>query len=368
MRHRSAFIARTKMQSTTRSRIARWSRVTKAGGILVLLSAGMFAQAVPSVDELVNKHMAALGGAEKVHAIQSIKVSGRVIGPRDMEIPVVLYVKAGSMRREMTALGKSLIEAFDGTDLWRLDSITGSGEPKKGSEAELQRARDSDEGGLMSDLAEYKAKGATLELTGNDDVRGRPAYKLKYVSKHGYVKYIDLDAETFLECKSTTARRESERDTGHVVYPSDYRPEAGIMMPHSLEMENEGAAAMKMVLDKIETNVPMDDSLFKFPAVSAASAPPESLAKIPPGALVVRVTQNGYEPARLEFPANKSVTIAFTRESASGCGTEVMFPTLKIRKALPLGETVLVDLPPQPIGEIGFSCGMGMLRGTIVAR
>jgi plastocyanin domain-containing protein len=89
---------------------------------------------------------------------------------------------------------------------------------------------------------------------------------------------------------------------------------------------------------------------------------------IPPGTLRVRVTQHGYDPAKLEIPANQPVTLAFTRESLAACGAEVVFPSLSIRKALPLGETILVSLPPQHAGEIGFSCGMGMLRGMVVAR
>ncbi len=125
---------------------------------------------------------------------------------------------------------------------------------------------------------------------------------------------------------------------------------------------------MKLVFDRVEANLTMEDSLFKFPVVSAAGAPEKALAKIPPGALHVRVTRHGYDPAKLEFPANQPVTLAFTRESSSGCGSEVVFLSLSIRKALPLGETVLVSLPPQSAGEIGFSCGMGMLRGTIIAR
>src|SRR5262249_28110214 len=84
---------------------------------------------------------------------------------------------------------------------------------------------------------------------------------------------------------------------------------------------------------------------------------------IPPDALPIRVTPHGYEPPRVEIPVNAPLTLAFTRESSPNCGSEVLFPLLGIRKALPVGETVLVQLPAQPAGEISFSCGMGMYRG-----
>jgi hypothetical protein len=100
------------------------------------------------------------------------------------------------------------------------------------------------------------------------------------------------------------------------------------------------------------------------PAASVETAP----VAIPKGAIRVMVTQQGYQPARLQIPSDKPVTLAFTRESEPNCGSEVVFPKLNIRTALPLGQTILVQLPAQAAGEMAFSCGTGMFRGMIVAR
>jgi len=88
----------------------------------------------------------------------------------------------------------------------------------------------------------------------------------------------------------------------------------------------------------------------------------------PAGAIAIRVTQHGYDPASLEIPAGRPVTLAITRDGAPNCGSEIVFPALAIRRKLPLGETVLVSLPAQPKSELAFSCGMGMYRGMLVAR
>jgi plastocyanin domain-containing protein len=106
-----------------------------------------------------------------------------------------------------------------------------------------------------------------------------------------------------------------------------------------------------------------------FVVDAAAAAPAATAAEIiPEGAIRILVTQHGYQPARLEVPAGKPLTLAITRTSEPNCGSEIVFPSLKIREALPLGRTVLVQLPAQEAGEIAFSCGMGMFRGMIVAR
>lgn len=80
----------------------------------------------------------------------------------------------------------------------------------------------------------------------------------------------------------------------------------------------------------------------------------------------IRITQRGYEPARLEIPAHRAVTLAFTCDQSPNWGAEV--PSLGLRRKIPLGETVQVDLPAQPKSELTFSCGMGMFRGMLMVR
>jgi Cu+-exporting ATPase len=50
------------------------------------------------------------------------------------------------------------------------------------------------------------------------------------------------------------------------------------------------------------------------------------------------------------------------------CGTEVVFPSLNIRRALPLNEPVVIEFTPQKLGDIAFACGMNMLHGTVIVQ
>ncbi|MEQ1646291.1 MAG: cupredoxin domain-containing protein, partial [Pyrinomonadaceae bacterium] len=58
--------------------------------------------------------------------------------------------------------------------------------------------------------------------------------------------------------------------------------------------------------------------------------------------------------------------LAFYRADSENCGGEVVFAKQKIRKKLPVGETVLVEFTPTEAGEIAFACGMDMLRGKLI--
>jgi RND family efflux transporter MFP subunit len=111
------------------------------------------------------------------------------------------------------------------------------------------------------------------------------------------------------------------------------------------------------------------------PAPAVAAPPPASPAQRSPGApdvkpetVQVTVTKAAFEPSELAMRAGRPLRIVFTRRDEDTCATEVVVPSLGIRKALPLGKPVTIDLPPQAAGSVAFMCGMDMLRGAIVVK
>ena len=82
----------------------------------------------------------------------------------------------------------------------------------------------------------------------------------------------------------------------------------------------------------------------------------------------VVIGDQSYEPEKLSLRAGVPARVTFTRTSDKTCGTEVVVPSLNIKRALPLNVPVVVELPPSNPGHIKFACGMGMLEGTVVVR
>ena len=108
------------------------------------------------------------------------------------------------------------------------------------------------------------------------------------------------------------------------------------------------------------------------PRPGAAPGPPEPVVAAP-GAQAVQsaeivVTEQGFEPAKVTLRAGAPARLAFTRTTDNTCGTEVVFPSLGIRRALPLNEPVIIDFMPEKAGDIAFACGMNMLKGVIVVQ
>jgi len=80
------------------------------------------------------------------------------------------------------------------------------------------------------------------------------------------------------------------------------------------------------------------------------------------------VTQKGFEPDRVSLRAGVPARLTFVRTTDQTCGTEVVIPSLSVRRALPLNESVVIEFTPSKSGEIAFACGMNMLKGVVVVQ
>ena len=80
------------------------------------------------------------------------------------------------------------------------------------------------------------------------------------------------------------------------------------------------------------------------------------------------VVQGGYSPAVVKAKAGQPVRLVFDRRETSGCSEEVVFPDFGVRTYLPSGQRTTIEITPPRAGRYGFTCGMGMLRGTLIAE
>jgi plastocyanin domain-containing protein len=80
----------------------------------------------------------------------------------------------------------------------------------------------------------------------------------------------------------------------------------------------------------------------------------------------IAVGSTGYTPDRVKAKVGQEVVLVFTRTTDQTCGTEVVIPSENDRTvALPLNQPTEVHITPKEKGEVGFTCGMKMFKGTI---
>lgn len=99
-----------------------------------------------------------------------------------------------------------------------------------------------------------------------------------------------------------------------------------------------------------------------------AAAAPAREGGEPVHATTIIVSERGFEPAQVRVAAGVLTRITFLRTTEKTCGTEVVFPSLGVRRALPLNEPVAIEFTPARGREVAFTCGMQMLHGTVLVQ
>ncbi|HYN09785.1 MAG TPA: efflux RND transporter periplasmic adaptor subunit [Vicinamibacterales bacterium] len=105
-----------------------------------------------------------------------------------------------------------------------------------------------------------------------------------------------------------------------------------------------------------------------LPPPVATAAPPTDRSSETPARVEIAATKEGFVPARVTVAVGVPIDLVFTRRAEATCATEVVVPSMQVKKALPLNTPVVVRLTPTKSGEIAFACGMDMFRGTVVVR
>jgi plastocyanin domain-containing protein len=84
--------------------------------------------------------------------------------------------------------------------------------------------------------------------------------------------------------------------------------------------------------------------------------------------VTVALTEKGYQPVSLKLRRGIPAQVTFIRKVSATCGTQVTIPEYNIKRDLPLNEPVSVSFTPSKSGTFTFSCGMGMIRGSLIIR
>jgi outer membrane lipoprotein-sorting protein len=245
----------------------RLFRVLPVTLAVLLFTSGLYAQAPavaqPTVDEIVAKNLKAKGGAEKLKGMQTMQMSGRAT-LQGMDVSMKIYSKRPNMtRQEVKLQDKTIVSAYDGSTAWWINPLAGIDQAQELSGAQADSLKDqADFDGVLTD---YKAKGSTVELVGIENIEGRKAYHLKVTKKSGQVQHYFLDADSGIDLRVQTTLEQGGQQMSITSDLSNYQEVNGVMVPFSMKQSMNGMPLMQMTVDKVEFNLPIDDTLFKMP-------------------------------------------------------------------------------------------------------
>jgi hypothetical protein len=201
-------------------------------GFLILgLVFAQFAQG-QTVDEIISKHIDALGGKEKLSKIQNRIMEGS-LNYQGNEIALTFtQVNNKLTRQDIDVSGMHGFDMLTDKDGWIYMPFFGQQkpDPKSAEEVKLNQA-DLDIAGPMVD---YAAKGHKAELIGKETIEGKSCYHIKMTLAGGKIVHFYLDAETYLIARASEKRMVNGQETDAQIDYADYKDVEGVKMPYSL--------------------------------------------------------------------------------------------------------------------------------------
>ena len=243
--------------------------------VLTIVFLSPLAQA-QSLAEIIKNNLEAKGGIEKINAFKTGKMTGKMM-MQTFEMPYTMWFKKpNQVKMEMVFQGAAMIMAYDGSIAWQISPFTGSTDAQEltGDQADLLK----DSGEMLDEaFIDYEKKGHKIEFIGKEDLEGTQVFKLRLTRKDGQVTDYFLDAENFIEIKTSTTRKKQDGTEIKIdTILGDYKPVAGVMMPHSLNI-SVNQMSTGLTLEAVEPNVELAGDFFSMPPKK--SEPPAEEAK-----------------------------------------------------------------------------------------
>ncbi len=227
------------------------------------------AGAVPTADQILDRYVAALGGAAAIGKISS-RIEKGSIDAGGHETPIEVFAKAPTMRMSaMHASGGDSITAFDGTAGW-LGNI--GRPPRDMVGAEIDAARLDADFHFATHLKEVFTR---FRLGPPDKVDDRPVYTVVGIREGQPPVRLYFDEASGMLLRLTRyADTPVGRNPTQIDY-ADYREIDGIKVPFRWTLAR-AAGRFTIQIKEVQQNVPIDDAKFAKPQTAVGSDAPLS--------------------------------------------------------------------------------------------
>ncbi|MCL4813030.1 MAG: hypothetical protein KJ061_11115 [Vicinamibacteraceae bacterium] len=233
---------------------------------VVVLAAASVAAQTPSAREIVDRHLAARGGAEKLRAVKALRMKGEVAA-RGMSSPMTITIKRPNLvRQELEVQGQTIVQAFDGRRGWLVNPIVGMKTPTEVPAPPGSEQRNQFDGLLL----DFEQRGTKVEVVGREAVNGVETWHLRATPAQGPPQDLFVDANTGLEVKTTVRLEQGGESIEIETFFDDYREVGGIKLPYRIRVVAAGETQQEMTFESIEVLDDVDDSVFQMPRPSGA--------------------------------------------------------------------------------------------------
>lgn len=212
-----------------------------------------------SLSEIVKNYSAAIK-YDKLAGVTSIKITGKM-SAMGMDLPMVLYMKnPNKIKVTYSINGQDMVSAFDGEKGYTMNPMTGSTSPVELSGEQLKQVQQNN---IFSNQVLSYFKNGQLTLEGSENVNNKPAFKLK-ASAGTTPMYLYIDKSSYMLVKTSGTVEQMGTPMNVDTFMTDYVEVNGVVLPKKTSAMSNGMEAAVITFDKIEVNIPLEDSFFKM--------------------------------------------------------------------------------------------------------
>jgi len=215
-----------------------------------------------TADEVITKHIEAIGGLENWKKVTSLVQTG-TMAVQGMNIDVVnTIVHNKGSRQDINIMGMNNYVIITPTAGWSYMPVQQKTEVEPMTEEQVKQGQDALD--IQGSLVDYKAKGHAVELLGKEDVDGTECFKLKVTKKDGGVETNFIDPKTYYIVKSTQVKKADGQEAEVSYSFSNFTklPE-GIVVPMGMTVPLGPGFNADFTIAKVEVNKAIDESIFK---------------------------------------------------------------------------------------------------------
>jgi hypothetical protein len=223
--------------------------------LAAITTSSLYAQ---TVDEVINKHIEAIGGKEKLSQVKSIYIENSVDVMGSTAPQKEYLVDGKAYKTEVEFNGANIISCFTDKTGWTINPMMG-GTDAQAMPDELYKAGKSQiyfTGGLFN----YAAKGYKAELAGKEG----DAFKVK-LSNDNSETYYFIDSKSWLLTKSVIKSEMMGQSVDVTTTYSDHKKtDFGVTLPYTKNIDL-GMLQLSQKTNKAEINKEIDMKIFDMP-------------------------------------------------------------------------------------------------------
>ena len=215
-----------------------------------------------TVDEVIAKHLDAVGGKDKLSGLTSVHMecTTEAMGSEGPSTTTILNGKG--FRNESEFNGQKVVRVYTDKGGWAINPFAGTNDPQALPDDQYKAGEDQI---YVEPFFNYTDRGSKAELLGQEKVGDVNTYKIKLTNKDNTATAYYLDPSTYYVTQVVTTANVMGQDMEVKTNFSDYKKtDYGVVVPQTVQVNIGDQFTMTTKVNKIDVNQPVDASIFEM--------------------------------------------------------------------------------------------------------